>query len=94
MSALSKKAKVVAITDSVTSPIAKFATHLLLAHSDMASVVDSLAAPLSLLNALIVAISLKQLDERRQVLTELEELWETYQVYQPLGQERAQVDER
>ncbi len=81
--ALSKKAKVVAITDSVASPIAKYATHLLLAHSDMASVVDSLAAPLSLLNALIVAISLKQLDERRQVLTELEELWNSYEVYLP-----------
>ncbi len=81
--ALSKKAKVVAITDSIASPIAKFATHLLLAHSDMASVVDSLAAPLSLLNALIVAISLKQLDARRGMLTELEELWNSYQVYLP-----------
>lgn len=78
-----KGAKVIAITDSVTSPIAQYASHLLLAHSDMASVVDSLAAPLSLLNALIVAVSLKQLDARRQVLTELEELWNSYEVYLP-----------
>ncbi len=81
--AASKQANVIAVTDSPASPIAKFASHLLLAHSDMASVVDSLAAPLSLMNALIVAVSLKQLDSRRQVLTELEELWNSYEVYQP-----------
>lgn len=78
----SKGAKVVAITDTPASPIAKFASYLLLAHSDMASVVDSLTAPLSLINALIVAVSLKQLDSRRAVLTELEELWNSYAVYQ------------
>lgn len=81
--AASKKAKVIAITDSPASPIAKFASHLLLAHSDMASVVDSLAAPLSLINALIVAVSLRQLDSRRSVLAELEELWNSYEVYLP-----------
>ncbi len=79
----SKHAKVIAITDTPASPIAKYASHLLLAHSDMASVVDSLAAPLSLMNALIVAVSLKQLECRRNVLTELEELWNSYEVYLP-----------
>jgi DNA-binding MurR/RpiR family transcriptional regulator len=79
--AASKSAKVIAVTDTAASPIAKFASHLLLAHSDMASVVDSLTAPLSLLNALIVAVSLKQLEERREVLSELETLWNNYEVY-------------
>ena len=78
----SKNVQVVAITDSPTSPIAQFASYLLLAHSDMASVVDSLTAPLSLINALIVAVSLKQLEARRTVLTELESLWNSYEVYQ------------
>ncbi len=85
--AASKNAKVIAVTDSITSPIAPFASHLLLAHSDMASVVDSLAAPLSVLNALIVAVSLKQLESRRQVLTELEALWNSYEVYQPADED-------
>lgn len=79
--AASKGAKVIALTDSTTSPIADLASHLLLAHSDMASVVDSLAAPLSVMNALIVAVSLKQLDERRTLLTELETLWNSQAVY-------------
>lgn len=85
--AAAKQAKVIALTDSPASPIAPFASHLLLAHSDMASVVDSLAAPLSVLNALIVAVSLKQLEKRRTVLTELEELWNSYEVYQPADED-------
>ncbi len=80
--AYSKGAQVIALTDTPASPIAKFASYLLLAHSDMASVVDSLTAPLSVINALIVAGSLKQLEARRGVLTELEELWNSYEVYQ------------
>ncbi len=78
----SKGAQVIALTDTPASPIARFASYLLLAHSDMASVVDSLTAPLSVINALIVAVSLKQLDARRAVLTELEELWNSDAVYQ------------
>lgn len=76
-------AQVVAITDSPVSPIADFATYLLPAHSDMATVVDSLVAPLSIINALLVAISLKRMDANRDTLNELEELWAAYQVYQP-----------
>ena len=75
-------AKVVAITDGELSPIAEYATHLLTAHSDMPSIVDSLVAPLSVLNALIVAISWQKLDEDRPMLAQLEKLWEDYQVYQ------------
>ena len=76
-----KGAKVIAVTDSKASPIAAYATHLLLAHSDMASVVDSLAAPLSVINALIVAVSLRRLEARRELLTELENLWNSQEVY-------------
>ena len=81
----SRGAKVIAITDSPLSPIAPFASSLLLAHSDMATVVDSLVAPLSIINALIVAVSLKTVEQNRPMLTELEELWQKYQVYQPFA---------
>lgn len=78
-----RQAKVVAITDSMVSPIAEFADYLLLAHSDMATIVDSLVAPLSIINALIVAVSLKRMEDNRSSLEELEQLWERYQVFQP-----------
>ena len=89
----SRGAKVIAITDRLRSPIADFATYLLLAHSDMATIVDSLVAPLSVINALTVAISLKRMDENRATLTELESLWEAYQVYQPDTKQAEQTDE-
>lgn len=81
--AKSRKAKVVAITDSPVAPIAQLADCCLLAHSDMATIVDSLVAPMSIINALIVAVSLRRMEENQPVLSELEGLWETYQVYQP-----------
>ncbi len=84
--AQSKGAKVVAITDSRLSPIAPYASSLLLAHSDMASVVDSLVAPMSIINALIVAISLRTMDENRHKLEELEHLWNTYKVYEKVDE--------
>ncbi len=76
-------AKVIAITDSQLSPLAPLSTCLLPAHSDMATIVDSLVAPMSILNALLVAISLKRMEENRDTLNELEILWEAYHVYQP-----------
>ena len=75
-------AAVIALTDSALSPIAPYAAALLTAHSDMASVVDSLVAPLSVINALIVAISLRTMDSTRSKLEELERLWRSYGVYQ------------
>lgn len=77
-----KGAGVIALTDSTLSPIAPYARCLLTAHSDMAAVVDSLVAPLSLINALIVAVSLKTMDRIRPKLEELERLWHSYGVYQ------------
>lgn len=80
--ASSSGAKVIAITDSKTSPLAEDADHLLLARSDMASFVDSLVAPLSLINALIVAIGIKKREEVSNNFEMLEDIWERYDVYQ------------
>lgn len=75
-------AKVIAITDSAASPIATSADFKLLARSDMASIVDSLCAPLSLINALIVSIALKKSGEVSQVFQNLEDIWDEYGVYE------------
>ena len=77
-----KGATVVALTDSTLSPIAPYASLLLTAHSDMASVVDSLVAPLSIINALVVAVSLRTMEQTRAKLEQLEQLWNSYEVYQ------------
>jgi DNA-binding MurR/RpiR family transcriptional regulator len=79
--ARSRKANVVALTDSKHSPIAAFANELLIAQSDMASFVDSLVAPLSIINAMIVAVSRKKQDELTERLRILEEVWDRYDVY-------------
>ncbi len=91
--AKTRGARVVAITDSAVSPIARLADDCLLAHSDMATIVDSLVAPMSIINALLVAVSLKRKDENRPILSQLEEVWETYKVYQPFREETADGDE-
>lgn len=79
--ARSQKADVVALTDSKISPIASYADQLLIAQSDMASFVDSLVAPLSIINAMIVAVSRKKQDELTERLRALEEVWDRYDVY-------------
>ncbi len=79
--AKNKGADVIAITDSEGSPIAANANQLLAAKSDMASFVDSLVAPLSIINAMIVALSRKKQDELRIRLHRLEEIWDEYDVY-------------
>lgn len=81
--ARNRKAKVIAITDSALSPIAELADYLLLAHSDMPTIVDSLVAPLSLINALVVAVSLKRLEGNQSLVEELEDLQENYHIYHP-----------
>ncbi|MBE6546141.1 MAG: MurR/RpiR family transcriptional regulator [Ruminococcaceae bacterium] len=72
---------VIAITDSTASPIAPQADQLLIAKSDMASFVDSLVAPLSIINAIIVAVSRKKQEDLRIRLRQLEEIWDEYDVY-------------
>ncbi len=75
-------AGVIAITDSQESPVAKNADYMLLARSDMASFVDSLVAPLSLINALIVAVGLRKREEIEAVYSQLETIWDDYNVYE------------
>ena len=75
-------AKIIAITDTEKSPIASFANHLLVARSDMASVVDSLTAPLSLINALIAGVTLSRRNEVYENFNKLEHIWDVYQVYE------------
>lgn len=75
-------AQVVAITDSHMSPLVEHADHLLFARSDMASFVDSLVAPLSLINALIVAVGLRNRAEVSKTFDKLEYIWEEYDVYE------------
>ena len=74
-------ADVISLTDSPESPIALHASYLLVAQSDMVSFVDSLVAPLSVINALIVAVSRKRQDEFAERLRKLEVIWDKYDVY-------------
>ncbi|MBQ7821246.1 MAG: MurR/RpiR family transcriptional regulator [Clostridia bacterium] len=82
--AKSQGAHIIALTDSNISPIAELADSLLLAESDMASFVDSLVAPLSIINAMIVAAGMKKKDDVSNTFKRLEEIWEEYDVYQKL----------
>lgn len=74
-------ANVIALTDSEASPIAQWADQLLIARSDMASFVDSLVAPLSIVNAIIVAVARKRRNELTERLKTLEKIWDEYDVY-------------
>ena len=76
-----RNAKVITITDSIHSPMHLYSSSNLLARSDMVSIVDSLVAPLSLINALVVALCLKQPEAVKHNLETLEEVWNNYQVY-------------
>jgi len=74
-------ADVISITDSAQSPIAADANQLLIARSDMVSYIDSLVAPLSIINAIIVAVARKKPNEVKQRLEMLEAIWDEYDVY-------------
>lgn len=74
-------ATVISLTDSADSPIAPDAEHVLVAQSDMASFVDSLVAPMSIINALVVAVSRAREEEVSQRLRKLEVIWDEYDVY-------------
>ena len=75
-------ATVIGITDSKESPLGLCSDHILVAKSDMVSLVDSLVAPLSLVNALIVAIAAKREKELSQTFANLERIWDEYDVYE------------
>lgn len=75
-------ATTIAITDSEASPLAPISNYTLKARSDMASFVDSLVAPLSLVNALLVAVSRKKNDDLAHTFQTLEDIWDEYGVYE------------
>jgi len=79
--ARSRGAHAVALTDSMASPLVQSADSVLIARSDMASIVDSLVAPLSLINALIVATVLKKKEEVSETFRNLEQVWNREGVY-------------
>lgn len=76
-----RSAKVITLTDSIHSPMNLYSSCNLIAESDMSSIVDSLVAPLSVINALIVALCMKKQREVAGTLEDLEDLWEEYQVF-------------
>jgi Transcriptional regulators len=76
-----RNARVITLTDSVHSPMNLYSSCNLVAQSDMSSIVDSLAAPLSVINALIMAICMKRQKKVVRNLEMIEQLWEEYQVY-------------
>ena len=76
-----RNAKVITITDSKNSPMNLYSSCSLLAKSDMASIVGSLVAPLSVINALIVSLCMKKQKNVIETLENLEEIWDEYQVY-------------
>lgn len=78
-------AKIIALTDSESSPIAECATNLLIAQSDMASFMDSLVAPMSVINALIVGVSRESGEVVTERLLSLEKIWDDYKVYSHRG---------
>jgi len=75
-------ATVIGITDVTQSPLAQYCDHVLLAKSDMLSLVDSLVAPLSIINALLVAVAARKEKELSQTLEKLERIWDEYNVYE------------
>lgn len=77
-----KKASIIAITDTEVSPIVRYADHSLLARSDMSNFVDSLVAPLSIINALIVTLVMRNSEKVSQNFHALENIWDEYRVYE------------
>lgn len=86
--AKSRGATIISITDGEMSPIAPYATHLLVAKSSMVSFVDSLVAPLSVINALVAASAREKRDDVYNDFKALEEIWDEYHVYRTSGEEK------
>jgi len=85
-----RRAKVITLTDSVNSPMNLYSSCNLIAKSDMASVVDSLVAPLSVINALIISLCLKKHEDVTKILSQLEDIWDEFQTYE--NDEIKQID--
>ena len=76
-----KGAHIVSLTDSPFAPVASFTDNLLLVKSNMVSFVDSLVPALSIANALIVSVGMKENEDIKQHFDDLEAIWEKYSVY-------------
>lgn len=76
----------IALTDSTSSPLAKNADYILTAKSDMVSFVDSLIAPMSVINALLVALAAGRKDAATKTFDKLEDIWDTYHVYEKIDE--------
>ena len=87
-----RKAGRIAITDSMHSPLTEHSDCCLIARSDMAAIVDSLVAPLSVINALIVNLAMRRKKEVMQTLNTMESIWQEYQVYE--SDEMEKISER
>ena len=74
-------ASVAVVTDSANSPLAEYASYLITAQSDMASFMDSLVAPISIINAIIVEITSRRESLIRDRFDRLEKIWDDYEVY-------------
>lgn len=79
-------ATVIGITDSRLSPLGQNCDHVLVTKSDMVSLVDSLVAPMSVINALIVALASKRQQALSETFDKLERIWEEYNVYEKRGE--------
>lgn len=77
-----KGAHIISLTDSQFSPIASIADNVLIVKSNMASFVDSLVPALSVVNALIVAVGMKEKEEIKGYFDDLEKIWKTFSVYE------------
>lgn len=76
-----REARILALTDSQVSPLARLADHTLVARSQLMSFVDSFVAPLSVINALVTGVGLKEKAKTLDLLSELESIWKKYKVY-------------
>ncbi len=77
-----KGAHIISLTDSLFSPVASIADNTLLVKSNMASFVDSLVPALSIVNALIVSVGMKEKDDIKEYFDDLEQIWDRYSVYE------------
>jgi len=80
--AKNKGAHIISITDSMFAPVASLSDNILLVKSNMASFVDSLVPALSVVNALTIAVGMKEKDDVKSYFNDLEVMWEEYSVYE------------
>jgi DNA-binding MurR/RpiR family transcriptional regulator len=81
--AKSQGATIVGITDSPMAPLVPLVKHVLFARYNMNTFIDSLVAPMSLINALIQSVSIKEMERVEKNFEKLENIWNEYKIYNP-----------